>query len=418
MKTGYSCSGVTWIVTLALLIVGMSVAPVAAQGAPPADAAIYETLDQHGRWITHPSYGEVWRPDVERDWRPYTRGQWVYTSEHGWFWQSDEPFGWVVFHYGRWFLDANEGWLWVPGNEWGPAWVAWRYGEADVGWAPLPPDAIWQDGSLKYTNSFYDAPTFSPAWCFVPIAALAAPRIYTRIFAPRRNRFYLGRTRFDTQYRVGRHGIYNGGYDAQRYRRVTGRDLVTHRIIEGTGPRRHTRNGTNIHVFRPRLTGISPSRRPGGPRTVRPPGEVRRGGVPAINRDGRRGREQRFGRDQNQRQPTGRRQPQTTNVPAPRIQPNVNVDRRRPAPEAGRPNKGPPRAINREDGRGREQRFGRGHRSTPQPRPTAQPTPRFQPPRGRAGPAPKTQFKAPPQAKRPSQGRPRQEGRKRGEQQP
>ena len=30
---------------------------------------------------------------------------------------------------------------WVPGDQWAPAWVAWRYSDDYVGWAPLPPEA-------------------------------------------------------------------------------------------------------------------------------------------------------------------------------------------------------------------------------------------------------------------------------------
>ena len=30
---------------------------------------------------------------------------------------------------GRWFFDDSYGWVWVPGSEWAPAWVAWRYGD-------------------------------------------------------------------------------------------------------------------------------------------------------------------------------------------------------------------------------------------------------------------------------------------------
>ena len=50
--------------------------------------------------------------------------------------------GWVVYHYGRWAFEPGIGWFWVPGEEWAPAWVNWRYGDEYVGWAPLPPDEL------------------------------------------------------------------------------------------------------------------------------------------------------------------------------------------------------------------------------------------------------------------------------------
>ena len=55
---------------------------------------------------------------------------------------NEDDWGWVVYHYGRWAHDRGLGWFWVPGDEWAPAWVDWRYGGDDIGWAPLPPDDL------------------------------------------------------------------------------------------------------------------------------------------------------------------------------------------------------------------------------------------------------------------------------------
>jgi hypothetical protein len=54
-------------------------------------------------------------------------------------WVSDEPWGWATYHYGRWANVDGTGWVWVPGYQWAPAWVSWRYGGGYAGWAPLPP---------------------------------------------------------------------------------------------------------------------------------------------------------------------------------------------------------------------------------------------------------------------------------------
>ncbi len=103
-------------------------------------------LDAYGHWVRHASYGQVWVPDgVPPDWRPYEYGHWVYTDDWGWYWVSDDQeddWGWVVYHYGRWAHDRSLGWFWVPGDEWAPAWVDWRYGGDDIGWAPMPPDDL------------------------------------------------------------------------------------------------------------------------------------------------------------------------------------------------------------------------------------------------------------------------------------
>jgi hypothetical protein len=142
----------------------LTVAPETTQPQPPAQAApqppaqpqeasglapdvtyqqFYDYLEPYGSWIQMAGYGYVWQPGAtvrDNHWRPYTLGRWAYTDD-GWTWISDEPFGWVTYHYGRWMLTHTEGWVWVPGDQWAPAWVAWRYGNDFVGWAPLPPEA-------------------------------------------------------------------------------------------------------------------------------------------------------------------------------------------------------------------------------------------------------------------------------------
>ena len=39
-------------------------------------------------------------------------------------------------------------WAWAPAYDWAPAWVAWRYADADgyMGWAPLPWEARYEVG--------------------------------------------------------------------------------------------------------------------------------------------------------------------------------------------------------------------------------------------------------------------------------
>src|SRR5262245_17068697 len=101
-----------------------------------------ETLGDHGQWVTHPRWGEVWVPTTtQENWRPYLLGHWVYTDEWGWYWLADEEWGWITYHYGRWVVDRDYGlgWIWVPGTQWSPAWVSWRQGDEVIGWAPMRP---------------------------------------------------------------------------------------------------------------------------------------------------------------------------------------------------------------------------------------------------------------------------------------
>lgn len=133
------------------------------------------TLAPHGDWESSPRYGEVWRPRVALGWRPYYSGSWLWSDE-GWYWDSDEPFAWAVYHYGRWVFDPSWGWVWVPGYEWAPAWVAWRYGDEVVGWAPLAP------GVSVYVTSY---PFVDFWWTFVPTERFVGFPVRTVAYGPR-----------------------------------------------------------------------------------------------------------------------------------------------------------------------------------------------------------------------------------------
>ncbi len=99
-------------------------------------------LNNYGEWISINNYGEVWRPYVVNDWRPFTNGHWIY-ADGNWTWNSYEPFGWIVYHYGYWYNDPYYGWVWIPSNnDWSPARVTWmNYGDYTC-WAPLPPRGV------------------------------------------------------------------------------------------------------------------------------------------------------------------------------------------------------------------------------------------------------------------------------------
>lgn len=114
-----------------------------------------EDLDQNGRWVNDPRYGQVWQPtDVGPNWAPYQNGQWTWEDYYGWTWVSYDPWGWAPYHYGRWFWGAG-GWAWWPGPVgpypyWSPAYVGFfgygrgiglgvGFGFGGVGWVALAP---------------------------------------------------------------------------------------------------------------------------------------------------------------------------------------------------------------------------------------------------------------------------------------
>ncbi len=143
----------------------------AVSGAGPTSgySTFYTKLEPHGAWLETADYGYVWQPreaESSQSWRPYTNGRWVYTDA-GWTWISEEPFGWATYHYGRWTRLRGIGWVWVPGQQWAPAWVSWRKSNDYVGWAPLPPEARFDQrtGIHNWSDNYYD---IGPdQYCFV-----------------------------------------------------------------------------------------------------------------------------------------------------------------------------------------------------------------------------------------------------------
>jgi hypothetical protein len=109
-------------------------------------------LDNNGRWIYVPGYGNVWQPYQQASWAPYQAGRWVWEPYYGWTWVSYESWGWAPYHYGRWFLNSGS-WCWWPGPVyvgyrpvWSPAFVFFvgfghhsAFGFGSIGWFPVGP---------------------------------------------------------------------------------------------------------------------------------------------------------------------------------------------------------------------------------------------------------------------------------------
>ena len=179
----------------------------------------HQRLSPYGRWETHASYGEVWRPRVAAGWRPYTTGHWVYT-DYGWTWAADESWGWAPFHYGRWYQDPSRGWGWVPGTVWAPAWVDWRNGGGYVGWAALPPEAGFSVG-VGVSFGGFDLNAASH-YCFVPERSVLEPRLGTFLVAPTRNAEILRGSSNIQGIGVVNGRVFNQGMSVQRIEQLRG----------------------------------------------------------------------------------------------------------------------------------------------------------------------------------------------------
>ena len=134
----------------------------------------YDALAPYGEWLNVEGYGYCWRPTVDENWAPYTDGSWAYTDA-GWTWCGNEKWSWAPYHYGRWTQLENLGWIWVPGYEWAPAWVSWRDSDEYVGWAPLPPTAVWVE-SVGFNSTVDVEYGIAPSYySFCPVQYFGAP---------------------------------------------------------------------------------------------------------------------------------------------------------------------------------------------------------------------------------------------------
>ncbi|HWY50333.1 MAG TPA: DUF6600 domain-containing protein [Chthoniobacterales bacterium] len=201
--------------------------PIESRARPPRESAptggystFYTQLEPHGAWLETNDYGYVWQPreaESSRSWRPYTNGRWVYTDA-GWTWISEEPFGWATYHYGRWTRLGGIGWVWVPGDQWAPAWVSWRKSNDYVGWAPLPPEARFDQrtGIHNWSDNYYD---IGPdQYSFVPTREFGAQRIESTIVPPERNVTIVNQTTNVTNITYNNTTVVNEGpnYDELR----------------------------------------------------------------------------------------------------------------------------------------------------------------------------------------------------------
>ncbi|MCB9870802.1 MAG: hypothetical protein H6837_13180 [Planctomycetes bacterium] len=248
-----------------------------AQSAAPVDevdqATFERELSPYGMWLVVPVYGTVWVPRIQDpSWRPYTRGHWVQTV-YGWTWVSDWPWGWAPFHYGRWAYLTGRGWVWVPGTVWGPAWVSWRSDDTFIGWAPLPPAAVWRSGvGLLWTGPHLEARLELGWWSFVELRWFLAPSLVRYYVGHHRHREIWGRTRVITRYEWSRGRVVNRCVDVGRIERATHRRVPLHTIRYVGGSRdqfdRGRTRGREVPMYRPhRDPRVAP--RP-DPRTARP----------------------------------------------------------------------------------------------------------------------------------------------------
>ncbi len=221
--------------------------------ADPTVGFFYERLVPYGNWVWSARCGWVWYPyDVPIDWRPYTYGRWAYT-DRGWTWASDWPWGWACFHYGRWDYDAGYGWVWCPGSVWAPAWVAWRYGDGYIGWAPLPPGSTWIPGAGFAPGLDFSVLIPSERYVFVRRDDFHRHRIGRYLASRGRDAFLYERSRTRVTLRRTDGRILNPLPDGERHEMESrlGRPLRPTPLGEAGRPGNAELRDGELRVFRP-----------------------------------------------------------------------------------------------------------------------------------------------------------------------
>ncbi len=258
------------VLGLMLLLTGIN-QKVMAQDEDISLQTFYDELSPYGTWIQDSQYGYVWRPDVDQEeFRPYyTNGHWAMT-EYGNTWVSDYDWGWGPFHYGRWVTDRYNRWLWIPDTTWGPAWVNWRSGGGNYGWAPLGPSI----------SIGFNIPSFW--WVFVPQRNIYSHR-FSRYDWSRNHGYFRNTTIINNVYVHNRNTYYTGPR-RDEIRRATNRDVRVYSINRSDRPGRSRISKNTLHMYNPRPNrGVD--NRNAAPRNIAERGEIARGNNPSRGRN-------------------------------------------------------------------------------------------------------------------------------------
>ena len=238
-------NGIMGISLLGLFLI-LGAAPRAkAQDVSVSYQNFYDELSPYGQWVTDPQYGNVWVPNEGGDFRPYgSRGHWAMT-DYGNTWVSEDPWGWACYHYGRWTYDPYYSWVWIPGYEWAPAWVNWRYGGDQCGWAPMGPGAQIGVG--------YNCP--DSWWVFVGPQYMYEPNCMHYWRGPEYNSGYIHQTTIINNYYVDNHTSvrYNYGPRADVIERDTHKPVQVYKVSQSNRPGAPSMSGNRIAMYRPNV---------------------------------------------------------------------------------------------------------------------------------------------------------------------
>lgn len=202
--------------------------------------SFYSHLAPHGVWMQFDDGLVVWRPTImRRGWAPYSVGRWIWT-EYGWYWDSYESFGYITYHYGRWFYDDYYGWIWIPDYDWAPSWVEWRYDNDYIGWAPLPPYAVFSMNiGIHFTINYV---TPYNHWHFVKYNYVCDPYVYNHYVGSKYKYRIYSNTKYRNDYHYSDGRIINRGVDVNEVRTRSGQEIRQRTLRQVSDPKELVRS--------------------------------------------------------------------------------------------------------------------------------------------------------------------------------
>lgn len=239
-------TGLAALTLLSLTFVSVSAEKARAQDIEVSYQNFYDQLAPYGQWVNDPAFGDVFVPNVPMGFRPYASdGYWAMTDQ-GNMWMSNEPWAWACYHYGRWTYNGYYGWIWIPGYQWAPSWVSWRYGGGYCGWAPMGP-GYNVGGVYNYPDNY---------WVFVTPDYLYRPNVY-EYYGHEAPGIYLGRTSYITETYGGGGGRYYYGPSREMIERETHQPIQVYHIASASRPGVAQIGGNQLTVYRPAVNQAS-----------------------------------------------------------------------------------------------------------------------------------------------------------------
>src|SRR5690606_6781080 len=135
------------------------------------------------------------------------------------------------------------GWGWVPGYEWGPAWVSWRQGGGQYGWAPLGPNvSIGINVNIPLSH-----------WVFVPQRYFFSPRIYSYYTPYNRYNSFYNRTTIINNVYIYNNRNYYAGPGRSELARITRTPVRVYNVNNSNRPGRAIIESRAVSIYRPQV---------------------------------------------------------------------------------------------------------------------------------------------------------------------